>query len=804
MTPELEKVREKYPQYRDLPDDVLADALAKKYPQYQDLPAKVKASAAPSQEQSTLGKIGQFGKRLLESSYVDPKTGQPRKESDFLGAITRPITQTAEGLYDVGKELVKTAPSSFLPPFMRPEEKPQPGDLGRRLGGIAAVTTALNPSLIPILQAANVAGEATYQATGKPMAGGAVENLAAIFGPKGAQKVGQVLTGRVAKSDAAKAAAELERADQIAAQQKNVDKAARAAEAAEAEVGAAETGVSRAQAQEAAASSRASVAEATQEFGETQVRKRAEEARRLERAGLAPSKTTPLKFGEEFAGPEFQARGEPKGYYPTAKATARSKASELYGEAVREAEKETVSSEKIAGKFSKELESQGVAAEIVPTRAETFAKRTLTVLDPLEEDQKGYQIIAQQLSQEQLEQLAKGGAMTGSMPRDAGRMLAQLFEGATDKQIEAHVRAVISAGKLPVLTGLPASDVITLRQRVNGAIRAAENSKRFDIAHQLKNYKGYLEESLPEGVLTKLRAADRNYRENFIKYFGPRAELSKIVESKNPAAIFKNIVSKDDPAQLREAMQILSPEGQSSLRGAFYHSLYNEAKGREGVDWKKLVKEYDSYSPEVKQSLLGADKAAWDTMIDNVNGFSKGAEINLKTSEEFLKAAQADTTRQVKAAEAAVKAQETAMGKRATAQTQQVKALEQLEKQQKEMKELEKLLEQQKKQGFFRSAGYVEFRKRALMIFATIDIGKWMLGIGSPNILKYGIGDLASLYVLSNPQVMEKATGLGGGAVRALSDYMSTAYADPSKLAKAATVVRLAEMLGKEDRGAKK
>ena len=42
--PELEKFRQKFPDYDDLPDDVLAARLATKYPEYADLPGKVQAA----------------------------------------------------------------------------------------------------------------------------------------------------------------------------------------------------------------------------------------------------------------------------------------------------------------------------------------------------------------------------------------------------------------------------------------------------------------------------------------------------------------------------------------------------------------------------------------------------------------------------------------------------------------------------------------------------------------------------------------------------------------------------------------
>ena len=83
--PEIERFRQKYPQYNDLDDETLAEKLATKYPAYADLPGKVQADLAIVTESKP--SVG-FAGRIPLSAYQ-------RGERNILGNIfERPAPPT--------------------------------------------------------------------------------------------------------------------------------------------------------------------------------------------------------------------------------------------------------------------------------------------------------------------------------------------------------------------------------------------------------------------------------------------------------------------------------------------------------------------------------------------------------------------------------------------------------------------------------------------------------------------------------------------------------------------------------------
>lgn len=115
---ELQNFRQKFPEYDDMPDAVLADKLATKHPEYSDLPEKVRASGGGIQvnrlpesnfqpnnvaletAKNTVGYIGGRAKGLLEvgaNAILHPiQTGK-----SLLSAASHPI--------QTGKAIVKSA-----------------------------------------------------------------------------------------------------------------------------------------------------------------------------------------------------------------------------------------------------------------------------------------------------------------------------------------------------------------------------------------------------------------------------------------------------------------------------------------------------------------------------------------------------------------------------------------------------------------------------------------------------------------------------------------------------------------------
>jgi len=103
MITELQKFREKYPQYGDMDDATLAQSLADKYPEYKDLPDKVAAESKPRG-----GVSGSFEKeRMPISPYEDPEFRADVSEaiSNFPGSAV----QLAKDTYSAVRHPVQTA-----------------------------------------------------------------------------------------------------------------------------------------------------------------------------------------------------------------------------------------------------------------------------------------------------------------------------------------------------------------------------------------------------------------------------------------------------------------------------------------------------------------------------------------------------------------------------------------------------------------------------------------------------------------------------------------------------------------------
>lgn len=729
-----------------------------------------------------------FAKEFVSAPYVDPQTGKPR-EVDFGRAIAEPFQSAWQGVTATPKALMQ----GRLPTG---SEALQTGMAG---------LTAFAPEILPIMSGANVLAEAIYGATGSPLAAGITQQVAGLATPSMLKKVGSRLTGNIAAKDAAAAAERTEQEGKLAAQAEKVNQAKQRVTGAEEALKGTEADIERTGAQKTLAERARTPAEINESLAQVEkARAQGEEAKIASRPMMAP-KTTTLQFGEKFVPPDFAKPDEFKGYYGEAKEGARQAAKQMYNEALNVAAGTTAPRKKLAEGLQSELESRGIAAEIVPTQAERFAK---SAVDVLGDDEQAYRSVKDLLTQEQYEYLASGkGSTPGAplsgvpaIPHDVAKIIGTALQsGKGGAQIqERRLQEILEGGRVPLATDIPSDQAIILRQRLNGAIRAAESSKRFDISRDLKTYRSHIEQALPPEVMTALKKADRNYAENYIQYFGPDAELNKIVERKNPAEVFRAIVPKNDPAQVAQAMKIMSPEGQQALRGAFYHHLYDTATTREGPNWQKLISEYDSYSPEVKQALLGNSKPAWDQMIGNIHKLNADAQISSEYAVKALQQARANvgvTKRRLLAAE---QAQSKALGRREALGRQYDMSVKNLDKQERDMAKMQAEFEQLGKPVGHGGTGFLASRKRMLAVFGTLDVAKWALGMGQANIIKWAIGDFATLYVLSNPNIMSKGTGMLDSVVRTAANYMSTRFNDPLRTQKALAMFNLAQHLDEE------
>lgn len=767
-----------------------------------------------------------FAKEVASAPYLDPATGKPRSP-EFLKAAAEPFVGTAKGLYGLAKPLTEG-------------KLPTREDL---LRGGAAALGVMFPEVLPILSAANVGGEAVLGVTGSPLAAGITQNIASFISPGGVKRTAESLaksaTGRIAAKTAAEEAARA-----------GVSEAEKGVTAAEERIGAAEKGA--AELGRKAEEARTAIPRATQAKEAAQLRAglAKTEAERIGAAQMPPPKTTTLQFGEKFQGPDFAKPGEFHGYYAQAKAERGAIKTELYNDVDKIAAGAVTDKEKLAQNIRADLESKGIAADIVPIQPEIFGKRLLGQIEA-DDEELGYQGM-RQILQEPWErqpgqrprdiEIAAGTygevpkGYTKVVPRtlseirpsieagktapaslepgfvpqepamtETGKALAAMFKDVKDPKVAANIQKILTEGGLPVIPDLPASDAVVLHRRLNGAYRAAENAKRFDLAREILNYKKFIDDSLPKEVRASLSKADDWYKRNYAPYFSGDAELRNIIDKKYPSQIFKSIVpSKDNPAIVTQAMEILSPEGKQALRGAFYHHLYDSAVDlRTGVDWNKLVGEYDSFTPEVKQALLGESKPAWDAMIGNIHNVQTEAAQNVMETAQALRSASADMRRAETRYRVSLKAQQSALGimeagKRGWTET----ALQNLKSKQKALDEAMNNLKEAQMPLHFKG-GYLRTRKQMLLVFGAMDLASYALGFGAPNALKYGVRDMAILYLLSDPRILGGMLRNGNRGIESIAGYMASRMADPAKLQKGIAALNFARDLAAEEKRGK-
>lgn len=108
MIPEIQKFREKYPDYSDIDDVTLASKLATKYPDaYGDLPGKVQAETAPvakAEDPGFLSRVGEAWKQRVPKIMADP-TNPVRMFGQGAGALNDVV---AEGARSIGKGVWNT------------------------------------------------------------------------------------------------------------------------------------------------------------------------------------------------------------------------------------------------------------------------------------------------------------------------------------------------------------------------------------------------------------------------------------------------------------------------------------------------------------------------------------------------------------------------------------------------------------------------------------------------------------------------------------------------------------------------
>jgi len=353
---------------------------------------------------------------------------------------------------------------------------------------------------------------------------------------------------------------------------------------------------------------------------------------------LTQNPMSDIQFGERFKGPEYQPKGEPKqGYFRQAEEIRGKEADKLYDAARAEMKGATIPAEKLVDPIYAELESQGVAVKAMPTSAERTGLRTAEAIDPdafgLKAEQEAFDKVTAGLDQRHIDYLRGHGSTPGTMgipplPKEVvellvgetqkmgKRKLGVGGEGALEKVIREVQKRDLERGALgekTVADAVPAEKAMILRTRLNGAIRAADRAKDFQLSGQLKRFKNIIDNALQDvkpSALEKLGEADKFYAEKYVPYFDPRNELFKIARGK-AAAVVDRIISKDNPALTQKALSILTPEAQTELRGAFVQGVFESAtdKFSGAFSPRNLAGAWNSYLPEVRKMVLGEDLA---------------------------------------------------------------------------------------------------------------------------------------------------------------------------------------------------
>ena len=193
--PELQKLREKYPQYNDIDDATLANKIATKYPQYSDLVDKVGQVEQPTPQPSVMQQLGRAfkntGENIINPIYeLGARGAQVAQQFD---PITNMLKATGVMKDEVGGAQTYKNPitGQVIAPYTNQTPLNEPIGLG--LQGAASFAA-------PTLGGALAAGGSTMQQGGN--IGDILKN--ALFGAGFGKAVGMasgepLLTGKVGK-----------------------------------------------------------------------------------------------------------------------------------------------------------------------------------------------------------------------------------------------------------------------------------------------------------------------------------------------------------------------------------------------------------------------------------------------------------------------------------------------------------------------------------------------------------------------------------------------------------------------------
>ena len=548
---------------------------------------------------------------------------------------------------------------------------------------------------------------------------------------------------------------------------------------------------------------------------------------------IAQNPVSEFEFGESFKGPEFQPRGQPKqGYYRQAEQLRREEANALYSEARSTAGDVPLPAEKILAPILEDMKREGVAVQILPTKAERVAGRIEQELDPLTQEQRAYGDILDKLTPEQRQRL-RAGTAGGVMPLDIYRalfqdVLPQSARAGTSGMVGSLGGRELASREAQVLKALDSFDVpqqlttkeaLALHQRLNGAIRAAERSKDFSLARQFRRYKDAVDKGIGEAnkdALGKLAEADLFYARDYAPYFDPRSKLYKISQQK-AASVVDSLVSKEDPRLTEKALSILDEEGKDALRGAWIQRVFENSVDdfSNSFSPKKLAETYRSYLPEVRKAMLGEDGVR--QMDEIIDGMAKRTQElrdikndrltraqQAKAALPQAKAAGADMVKEAR--EQAKELGETAKARVKTAREAENFSRERLSRQTSELAktyeavaekiatETVQFAKQEAERLTPKTHGILGFSNLQVQGFlGVLDVAEWMGGAGGRRYLVYAARHGIAYYLATHPEKLGQITGFGKNALSIVNRAINGNPLDPAYINRARAFWLLAE-----------
>lgn len=316
------------------------------------------------------------------------------------------------------------------------------------------------------------------------------------------------------------------------------------------------------------------------EFGEKQRGETLKVAREI------GEKVSPEKLKLEEAGKLYKTV-----LYPEASKLARSKSDELYNSAKEAVPKEELfQADALLGKVDDIAKDTALAKGTIRGPAESISARVSAAIEPTKKLPKGAEAT-----------LAEAQLVRKRMP-----------EGEYDKLVAEF--GLDEKNKLFTFEGMD-----LLRKEIRSRLRVAERAGRDNDARKLRDLANSLSEDItstankfPEAAHL-LDEADKNYRKEIAPFFTKDAFPRKL-SNKDASQIVKTAIwgNRDRPENIELIKQaIKKPEEFAKISRAWWEDLVDKSFDPKTKLFSsgRLLTNYNKFTPEVKQSLLGPELA---------------------------------------------------------------------------------------------------------------------------------------------------------------------------------------------------